>query len=629
LVTLGTLAWLICAALTFAASLLALVIRVRRVRWLPLPLATTVAFSLLVCFDALLLNALSRFHAVTREGVLIGHALLLAGALGRSPRANARHTQRILCALRPRVDLRLLVLLALLVPIAASAARYAPNNWDSMTYHLARVAHWIQHRSVAPYPTGNVRQLILSPGAEYLLLVLQVVSGSDRLANSLQLVCYVMVALSAPPLARLAGAPARLAKWAWIVPAAAPMAVLQASSTQNDLVASAVAVAIGAASLTYLHPRTRRTGPAGSGVLLGAAIAAAALVKPTAVLAGAPFIVFGLAAAAARILRRPGCSRAIAREALIAAAVTALVLAPELARRNALSHAPEHVALFSYPILGEWRDRAMNVARGLFRDLPPLRELVEVLSPFPHRLCHTDDRFCTLALRAHEDYAGNPLQAVLVIVALVITAIRWRRVSSRGRHAMTGIACAWVLLHLLLRDNEWISRLHLPLLALSPAFLSAFAVVTRRDAGRRWLRPFAAACGAALLAHGHHAATHNESRLPFFPRVLTYVASYYGDRTDIRQEHGEVLRLLEELGCRRLGLFIGGDSYDYPLTWRAMQLGIEVRHVQGRDPWPCLIFSDRGLPPLAPDVSWETVGWRLDTGGGRAPMLFARSPPAR
>ncbi|XGB42694.1 MAG: hypothetical protein LVS60_02285 [Nodosilinea sp. LVE1205-7] len=49
--------------------------------------------------------------------------------------------------------------LSLLVALVAP-----PNNWDSMTYHMARVMYWIQHQSVAHYPTHNLRQLDSPPG---------------------------------------------------------------------------------------------------------------------------------------------------------------------------------------------------------------------------------------------------------------------------------------------------------------------------------------------------------------------------------------------------------------------------------------------------------------------------------
>ncbi|NEQ81489.1 MAG: 4-amino-4-deoxy-L-arabinose transferase, partial [Moorea sp. SIO2I5] len=51
----------------------------------------------------------------------------------------------------------LLVLLGgigFLVAIVGLTAMVAPpNTWDSMTYHMSRVLHWMQHHSVAHYPT--------------------------------------------------------------------------------------------------------------------------------------------------------------------------------------------------------------------------------------------------------------------------------------------------------------------------------------------------------------------------------------------------------------------------------------------------------------------------------------------
>ena len=40
-----------------------------------------------------------------------------------------------------------------------------PNTWDLMTYHMSRVMHWIQDKSVSPFPTSISRQYILLHGA--------------------------------------------------------------------------------------------------------------------------------------------------------------------------------------------------------------------------------------------------------------------------------------------------------------------------------------------------------------------------------------------------------------------------------------------------------------------------------
>ena len=61
-----------------------------------------------------------------------------------------------------------------------------PNNANSQTYHLPRIEHWIQDRSLTPYPTAIERQ-IADPGfAEIVVLQLRALSGGDRLDNLVQ-----------------------------------------------------------------------------------------------------------------------------------------------------------------------------------------------------------------------------------------------------------------------------------------------------------------------------------------------------------------------------------------------------------------------------------------------------------
>ena len=77
----------------------------------------------------------------------------------------------------------------------------------------------------------------------------QVVSNSDRLASLVQFSCWALIVLAAPFWARLLGAPRRVAPFAALFVATAPMAVLQASSTQYDLVASVITLAIANVSV--------------------------------------------------------------------------------------------------------------------------------------------------------------------------------------------------------------------------------------------------------------------------------------------------------------------------------------------------------------------------------------------
>ena len=114
-----------------------------------------------------------------------------------------------------------------------------------MTYHMPRVAHWSQAGSVAHYPTHILRQLWLGPWAEFAIMHLYVLTGGDRLANLVQWLAFAgCIVGSAVVAGALGGGPWR-AGWRRSPARPCPMAISQASSTQNDLVASFWLLSLG------------------------------------------------------------------------------------------------------------------------------------------------------------------------------------------------------------------------------------------------------------------------------------------------------------------------------------------------------------------------------------------------
>ena len=594
----------ILSLLVFLGSLTALLVPLRRVTRLPLALTASLSLALLVCFETVLLNTLSIFHGVGRAALLPAHVVLIAACLAPKPALSLASLRESLA--RPFRESSTLPTLMVILPLGSlaflSATRYAPNNFDAMNYRLARVAHWIQNGSVAAYPTGIRRQIVLPAGSDYLLLLLQELSGSDRLANLLQFGCYVLVVFSAPALARLAGAPRRFAWFAAALVASLPMAILQASSAQNDLVASSMAVAIVAACLPFAHPRHRAARPARSLLILAATVAAGMLVKPTAVFTAIPFVLGAGAIQAVRLARREEEPGRYFLAILAAAGFAAAVCGPEILRHDVVRDAPDLAREFSYPLLGDWGDRAFNGIRGIAHHVPPPRRWAEAINGHP---CAPGTSFwcVTTQFWAHEDLAGNPAQALLAIATIVIAAVRGRRVPLRARLAVAGLACGWILFHAILRNNPWIQRLQLPLFALQP--LTVPAVLPTRGS-RPWGRFVPAALVAAgipLLAYAGFVAVRNVLARPFGPGV-PYARSYYANLASQYNPQEAALRWLAIRNCTKLGLSLSELGYDYPLTWRAMQRGATVRHVAVKDPWPCLLYSDRGEPPGARSAGW-------------------------
>lgn len=67
-----------------------------------------------------------------------------------------------------------------------------PYNWDSMTYHLTRMAIWVQNGSVAHYTAVDPRELSTPPLTEFVMMHLYLFCGKrDILLNMVQFLSYV------------------------------------------------------------------------------------------------------------------------------------------------------------------------------------------------------------------------------------------------------------------------------------------------------------------------------------------------------------------------------------------------------------------------------------------------------
>jgi hypothetical protein len=136
-----------------------------------------------------------------------------------------------------RVDGFIILGLVAVVSILAVVALVSlPSNTDSLLYHIARVAHWIQNTSLDHYPTSYRHQLWNPPFAEMAMLNIQLLAGSPEPVNMVQWFSMVgsLVGLSA--LAGLMGASLRGQLLTVSFAISVPMGILQATSTQNDYV---------------------------------------------------------------------------------------------------------------------------------------------------------------------------------------------------------------------------------------------------------------------------------------------------------------------------------------------------------------------------------------------------------
>ncbi len=432
-------------------------------------LLAAIGGGLLVTALTELLSALDRLTFgslfVAWGAILVAVGLLLA----RRPHIRAALSLRGLPVGRPGLDLAMEAWIAILVALTGMLALFAvPTTVDSMTYHLARVAHWAQNHTVAFYPTQTMRQLYQSPWAEYAALHLFILAGGDRLANLVQWGSMVGSLVGVSLIARQLGAGVRGQILSAFLCTTIPMGILQSSTTQNDYVAALWLVCLVHALLSL----ESRSGPVPV-LSAGASLGLALLTKGTSYVFAAPFcLVFLLVGRNRSVPRRLG-------QGLVIVLCALALNGPQYLR---------NLELFGSPLGpgGEGGYRYMNqevslpiFASNLLRNLglhlgtpwPVANALVERtieaahsvigISPDDPRSTWPTTRFEVIPPFAHEDLAGNGLHLLLVAVAMVAA---WRsRFEGRLRSYVGCLVVAFLLFCFLLRWQPWHSRLHLPL----------------------------------------------------------------------------------------------------------------------------------------------------------------------
>src|SRR5947207_2127480 len=208
---------------------------------------------------AALVEAQSALRALTPPVLAVTWILALvpasAGAVIRYRRDGSAGWPALPKLTRPEKVLVLAVAGLMLAELVVALVS-PPNNYDSQTYHLPKIEHWVVQRDVDFFPTRIHRQVTIAPGAEYLLLHLRLLTGGDGLYNLLQWCAGVGCVLAASRIAKQLGGDRRAQLITALVAGTTPILALEASSTQTDLVVAGWVACVTTLVLDELHRRT-------------------------------------------------------------------------------------------------------------------------------------------------------------------------------------------------------------------------------------------------------------------------------------------------------------------------------------------------------------------------------------
>jgi hypothetical protein len=497
---------------------------------------------------------------------------------------------------------------AALIAVALGAVAFAApsNTWDSLTYHMPRVAHWIQNGSLDFFPTHILRQLHQNPWTEYAILHLQLLSGGDRFANGVQWFALFGSAAGVSWLAGQLGAGGRGQGLAALAAVTLPMGLMQATSTMTDLAAAFWLVAAVCFLLSLKdEPRLR------TALAAGGALGLALLTKATDYLFVFPFLVW-----AAAILFRKISWRAIPPLALMA--LIALALNLGFFSRN--------YGLYGNP-LGpgtEGGNRytnelftpvalASNVMRNLALQIgtpvPAVNAFLEGGINYLHRavgLPSNDPRttwspynFRVPALSYYDDDAGNPLHLLLLVACALAVLIQWKQ-NREGTAFLGALVAAFLLFCWVLKWQPWNSRLQLPLFVLGAALIGR-ALGSIRP-GRTGL---AHAAMAALLIGALPGVVNNPSR-PMIGNASVFIVprdrQYFANLPWQFEPYSGAAQQAAAGGCASVGLILGPDDWEYPL-WvllHGISPAIRIEHVNVQNVSAKLAAADPGYAAFRP-----------------------------
>ena len=512
-----------------------------------------------------------------------------------------------------------LVGIAVLVGLLLAIALIAPaNNVDSLQYHMSRVMHWAQNGSLRHYATGYHNQLLMPPGAEMAILNLRVLMGNDRAANLVQWFAMLGTLLGVSGIARLLGARSAGQTLAAVFAVTIPMGILQATSTQNDLV---VALWLVCCAYLVMLSRRRSLDPT-EHAALGLAFGLGLLTKVT-------FVAFGLPIAVLFVVssfRRRRSMRALVT--VMGIAVLAGMLNTPTWSRNYTTYGglygnrdwmrsnfgpvqliqdvqglnseagssgtqPAATSRLANGLVEFVRWPVSQVAQTAALNLVTPSSVVNnllwrAIDSMPWLFGQVVTRSLRWAAWSHEDTAGNPIHLFLVPISAALVVLG-RRSIPHGREVLVYSALALIsfgLLSILVvpASADVGVRYQLPFFVLwSPVF----GFVLARHGWSRWGQ----FVGAGLLVSALPYALLNNTRPiighpPWPTRVQSILAApaveiLFAANPHSLQGYQAVAEWIEASSCRQVGLRLDSGDPEYEFWWLldAPQSGIRLESV--------------------------------------------------
>jgi 4-amino-4-deoxy-L-arabinose transferase-like glycosyltransferase len=511
---------------------------------------------------------------------------------------------------------------------------YPPNNWDSMTYHLPRIEHWLQNKTLRHYFSSNPRQLLSAPFAEMLILQGRSLSDNNWLMNLVQWFSFTGTVAGVSLIAGHLGLSKKMQLIAALFFATVPMAIMQSTSTQTDLVEAFFIICMAERFLEW-----GKIGTLQNSIDFGIALGLAILTKGTAYPISFPFVlIFGLLAI-----------KHYKKRLLVAFGAVLLCLMLNMPHyiRNQISFGNpigSHAGTVSTFSLKSFSLAAIfNFYSNFPVPLPTLGSKIntrldlvdKTIFPYgPPRIIGTKAWIKSFfgQIPFHEDSVRNGFHLLLFIAAcgfvlkikLFITTQRFALLFSTLYPWL--VLFSWLTFFFMIPWQPWITRLQVPLFALSAPVFSLALNKMETIKKFKWIEY------SIILFFGIFVfipLIFNTSRPLMVSKITCQRSIWENSRDelifnnrseDYMKAYIHACDLIIKNTPDKVGIIIGGDSWEYPL-WQYLKQHaqnipiIEYQNIDNIDKDIDILFVlDRSIPGILESQGHPSILKRKQTG---------------
>lgn len=530
-------------------------------------------------------EVLSLFHAINSLCITLLWACVLVAvifqfrkSLFSFPKLPSLETFEWIMLAGIGIFLLILGIIAFLAP---------PNTSDSMSYHMPRVMHWIQNLSINAYPTNDERHIWKSGFAEYTILHLQLLFHCDRFSNFVQWLCYLGNIIGVTLITKeLCGN--RLTQiCSAVIPATIPMGILQATSTQNDLVSSFWLV-----SFTYFILAWNKLPNLKNALCLAASLSLGLATKEINFIYSLPliiwFIVWGT------ITHR----KKIALPLLLMTSLVFILNGPHWLRNYQLYQHPlssttttESFVLSNHALSIMTSNVLLNIGNHLKTPWENLNVIFQNMIGYCHHLMGMTIEtsganmasFKYVQSPMHEDNAGNLLHLVLILCSLLIFIIYPKvRTAANARYALviTGLFLSFIWF---MKWSIFHNRVQLLIFILFCPFIADVLIRTFKEKISFIFAIILLLCALPWLLCNVSRPLIGSKSVLSTPRLDQYFANLSGAPLSYKGAVQEI----QQYQCSDIGYALGEDTWEYPL-WILLKTNptknFRIEHVLGNNP---------------------------------------------